>query len=888
VSLSAVGVSTTSINLTATYVGLPNIASYTFWQWDAAHSAWVVLTTQAGATYAVNGLTISTTYRFMAAANTVEVPSRQTQPGFASAATLTSGTGVAVPDPVLRAAGYILVTDYGAVADGTTDSTTFIQNAINAANTNFKPLWFSIDVTGQGRPYIISKTLTSYVHFSTGGLGLQQVLFVGATVDPVSGSPARPKLKIASGATWFNSVANYEPMLCIRTFTNGGNGQTWPGDASFDPLTTPANWAEDTGNHGFGGGIIGIDFDTNQNPGGCGFIYTAAQSAHIQNVTITATNSFAGTIGLPVEGSGVVNLQVIGGQYGVYGSYLRGIGSSPSYVSGFIEGHITGLTCIGQTVACISTNSFMSSSIVGFDLQPAAGAVTIQFGTGGRPSENGLVMVDGKVTMATTAAAFVNTGSPFANLNLHNVYIFGTNTIVNIGGGIGATGLGTAGNWQLINDYHLATNSTVFDGTHNFLTDSIIYAGGSNSGGSASLVTGAGEHYTKYTADTTAPPADLISRHLFTMPQIDTGTYIDITAAPYNCVPATTTADQRRNYNASTDGTAPDCRVGLQAAIDAAASGNGRVFLPVGSWCVGTPGLVLKSNTVLFGAGQSVSQIIPNANWVPTTGTPPVVDTVSDTEATTQFVNLMVFRPQTRGTTASYTSRSGGAANTVLTGNIFNGVNWKVGRKSIFSNIYMESQYQSNGYASYPKQLLNITGNGGGRFYSVSIREEDRTNQDVDMVPININTSATGAQPLWIYACNVEFGGKSASTGPNPLTNILIASSSNIRIFQTKREGAAPTVVITGSNNVAHYAAGKMGGGLATDMPSNFYAGSVYAWGNIDTASTNIMLASWTVFIPNTATQKLVYDQASGLSVNNQTQICLYLKGAIDDTVMGH
>jgi hypothetical protein len=86
-TLTATGASSSSINLSVAYTGPPAAATYTFWQWDPAHGAWVALATQASNAFAVNGLNPSTAYAFMAAVNTNESPSRQTQASTAAAST---------------------------------------------------------------------------------------------------------------------------------------------------------------------------------------------------------------------------------------------------------------------------------------------------------------------------------------------------------------------------------------------------------------------------------------------------------------------------------------------------------------------------------------------------------------------------------------------------------------------------------------------------------------------------------------------------------------------------------------------------------------------------------------------------------------------------------
>ena len=773
---------------------------------------------------------------------------------------LTTSVYPTISDATLRAAGYILVDDYGARADGVTDSTAAINNAIVAGIAQFKPVWFK-----NGGDYMVSSSVLAYQWIGTSASGVQMPSLCGASY------PTRARIRIFDNSTWFGSASHYEPLIIFRTFQDPTNSLTPPANNSFDPLSTPAGWTEVTPDNGFGALYANIDMHFgNGNPGAAGLFAQLAQSNHIQHCAVNATGGgFCGFLSLPVEGSGCCDLSVTGGKYGVYGSTCRGIGGNPSYSGGIVGSHISGLTCTGQTVACLSTGGFMSSSVTGFYFAPAAGALAVQFNTAGRAGDGGLFLHDGQVVMSGggNPIAFSNVGTPQVNFSLHNVYVSGTTNLVKTGSNATITG---SGSYPLIVDYHAATSSTVNATSGVSPTQSIIDG----------VVTSVQEPYTVVNgANSTPPPADLLTRHVFQLPQIDNGAYIDITQAPYNCVSAASGHNQSV-YTALNNASAVDGFAAITQAIsDAATAGHNRVFVPNGAFCVSNSP-VLGANTVFFGTTLAHSQIMPIKSWAPSSGNPPVITTVSNAAGTTQLVNICVVRPMTRGTVTTYNG------NTVYSGNRFNGVNWQVGRNSIMAAVFLENDYQANGYAGLPRQILAITGNGGGRFYSMAYREEDYCNQDTQMIPLQISGTS---EPIWIYGNNVEFGDKVSSTGPPPITNIQIANASNVRIFNTKREGHAPTVVITNSSNIGYYVVGKLGGAVDNGVPLSDYPGTTYySQGYVDSSSNNLLLCDWSLFFNDggQAGHKILVDVGSGATLDYLTQLCVYKKGVINDAAM--
>lgn len=104
-SLAALVISTSQINLTATYVGPPTLATYTFQRAPSVAGVpgtWITLATQAGATFSDTGLSANTQYFYRVNIQTTETPSRNSVWAGTSAVT-NSGGAVAAPFPRLAA-----------------------------------------------------------------------------------------------------------------------------------------------------------------------------------------------------------------------------------------------------------------------------------------------------------------------------------------------------------------------------------------------------------------------------------------------------------------------------------------------------------------------------------------------------------------------------------------------------------------------------------------------------------------------------------------------------------------------------------------------------------------------------------------------------------------
>ena len=675
--------------------------------------------------------------------------------------TITAVAGYVPSNATLAALGYISVTTspYNADPTGVADSTAAIQAAIDAAYSSYKSVWFPSGT------YKISSALRCYRwQAASGGSPPPQThQLYGASY------PSRPVIKLTSSSVaGFTSAAAPRAMLVFAQWRPTSGTISPPTDlTSWNPLSSlpPGGpWTSNTPNL-FYETLSSIDFDTNGNAGAVGLVMATAQNSYLGDCKVTATGSYAGIMGLPGRDSPSRNIEVIGGSIG--------ISTDPGIMSGCAGAIVAGLQCIGQTVACVELQDFIPFVAVGFRLTKSGGGSVFVSQPSSYSAAQSAIFIDGSAE-TSSGIAFDNT-DPVA-LYLRNVYVGTTTSLAKTG----ATTLSGSGAWSRIDEYSAnkmtgtyiapgaATTSEV-DLQHFELIDGVL----SRTAIPVSV----------RTENSGAPPANIITRHLAGIPKLDSGPYISITAAPYNASPVA----------------GVDNRAAIQSAIDAAATaGHNRVFIPRGTFEIGSPGIVLGANTKMFGTGINGdrSTIYTHDSWRPADGvTPPIVSTVNDASGTAffGFINVRARNLETRKAH-------------------FNIMKWQVGRNSATACVHYDLDWTSStlpagtACSATPTFVLWITGNGGGRHYGYN----------TEMIGIGglnsrgLKITDTTNEPLHVYGVNSECVKRTienATTG-YMLTNIEITNADNVRLYSMKREGTTATVIVTDSNNVAMYGSG--------------------------------------------------------------------------------
>ncbi len=738
--------------------------------------------------------------------------------------TVSVGTsGATLSNAELMALGYIPVTasPYDADPTGNDDATSAIQAAIDAAYAAEKTVWIPAGT------YKISDTLRCY-RWQSSSSGSPP-----STHHNIEGAsyPSRPLLKLAATAPGFDSPGTPKAMLVFAQWKPTSGSLAPPTDvSSWNPLTTSppgGPWSTNTPNL-FNQSLTSVNFDTNGHAGAEGLFMATAQNSHLSDVKITATGSRCGWRGIPGRDSCSRNIEVVGGQVGV--------SQDPLIISGSAGGMIVGLTCTDQTVSNLEARDFVPLVVTGFHFKKAAGGPAVTFGQTSATNGGAAVLIDGRVETAS-GVAFDNT-TP-VGLYLCNVYVGGgTTSLVKTS----ATTLSGSGAWSRIDEYC----ANRFGGTY--------VAPGTAGTDSTSL-----QHFelrdgvttrqqipeASATSNSGPPPQNIVSRHIYgPLPRIDGGPFINVTAAPYNAV-ATVGVDNR---------------AAIQAAIDAAAAaGHNRVFLPKGTFEIGAPGIILGADTKLFGMGLGDrSTLYTHASWTPPDGsTPPIVSTV-DSASGTAYLGFLTIH-----------CRDSGSARTH-----FNSLRWQVGRFSATACLSLNRDYVSptNLVSLTPQIRMWITGNGGGRHYGYNTETIGLGGADSRGLKI----SDTTGEPIHVYGVNSESVKRAledATTG-YMRTNIEITNADNVRLYSMKREGSAPTCIITDCRNVALYAGG---GFMETHQDNNQVLGS----------SSGILIAMILTQAHNaTASGTNVYEDVAGgggsFSIGWPNGVSLYKRGILD------
>ena len=725
------------------------------------------------------------------------------------------------------ALGYVVVTHYpGVRPDGTGDSTSGLQAAISDAYDNHLTVLFPAGT------YLISDTLKCY-EWNFWDARRQRAknpdrrnhVLVGSTLGDT-----RPLLKLTANAAGFGDPDKPRPMLAYRVFTAENPQATEPIEPDDPLLVDPPNF-QDQPNILFHSELRGVDFDCGGNRGAIGVAFRAAQESSIVNVKVDATGASAGIRGIPGRNGGAANLEVVGGDYGL------------DLVDGGLAGTIAvGVRLIDQAEEAVRQRDFCPLTMVGFQIVKERGPAIRVRQQYKNTASGTLCAVDGSIEV-TGGPAIDNADG--LTVYLRNVFVKGANALVQSADLPGVTG---AGQWSRLAEYAYTDQRTPEDRppyqAHYkvFRVFSLLDGEVSRAAEPVTRVEAAG-----------APPVDLVSRHLWAaLPAYegqDDGTCV-ITRPPYNAAP----------------GDDQDDRAAIQAAIDdASMAGHGRVFIPAGTFQVGGP-LTLRANTHLLGAGRLVSIIATHPDWQPAVGSPAVIETVDDREATTTVAFLTI------NTAAAGPLDDRGAH----AFDRFTHLHWRAGRKSAVIGVSLAKEWIPQ-VISNPHDNVLISGSGGGQFYFLAPSWRWFGGHPDGRAVHIVGTT----EPLSIYGLNLEFVARSPAG--TPATNVELTDASNVRIYCIKREMVTPTAILTNCHNV-----GIFGHGREVSVPYAGSGGLLQVLGNSDGITIAPVLFDATDYAQNgEATIRSAIEGEAPVAVTYPECVSVYKRGELDDAAMG-
>jgi len=772
-----------------------------------------------------------------------------------------------VSDQELRDIGYLLVNDYGADPTGIVDSTTAIQNCILDASTQAgsatqkRPVYFHA-----GAVYKISDTIRANTYDQ------------GDAITCHGGSKgAYPILRLVDGAANFGDRLDPRPVWVQRAHHKTTGDLDWPNFPS-DPLNNSGIYAAHNGNL-FGPEVMNIEIDCGVNPGAFGWYLPAAQRCFAANLRADATNALGGMWNAMGANSPVVNVELIGGEWGYFDEILHNAsGESPSGTC------IVGLKIVGdeRMVDAIKFDGFVPCTIVGFDITfPNAGRAierdSMSYNTG---ASGQFVFIDGMFRLPGGAQILDNTLSNSAGGSkpqyFRNCYVTGTDNLIQSGAEAMVTGTGT---WKRINEYSYCNQTSrnaparlyemhnVIDGVINRTPEAII----------------------DIDSDVAAPTVDFIARHTMAFPMPDSGAFINI--EDHGAVSLQTSHgadvfgnglfDEGPSAGVEWDEVATKNADAVEAAMAAAElAGHNRVLVPRGTWCIERTVNILK-DTIFIGVHPYFSRFFPHADWRPTSNVF-MFQTADDASGTCHMAHQ------------SQISREKDGVNEAIDGTYqfawFSFVHWRTGRHSSSVQTLKEKEFVwINGAGSNSTQsgrrYYQFTGNAGGKHYSIT-QHQGRSWSGVDTRQILIEGTT---EPLHLYGCAHE----SYKAGSKAIAyNMEIRNSQNVRCYSSKREGRAPSVRIFNSQNIAYFGLGRQGVGHDEGGPD--VAGITNSIVIIDGTSDNVVVAPITRDFDNMTenfpARYFVHEDITGLggpfSVEWPEQVAVYKRGELDDAAV--
>lgn len=317
----------------------------------------------------------------------------------------------AIPVPVAispsRDIGYLDVTQEPFRADptGERDSTEAIQHAVIAARDARLVCFFPSGT------YVISDTISCEqpVHKRdrpAGYDGHTQHYWGDRDHPCILMGPAhgpRPVLRLRPKDHSFTDPAMPKPALYV-----------WAQTRDDAPGKDEPEWGKEQPNISFNQIVRGIDIDVRGSAGAIGLRHAGSQGSTAEDMTILAEGAFAGLYNCPGQGGGTFNIEVIGGDYGLYATAASRF---PLLV---------GCAFRHQRKAAVRYDGVaIPLLIVGFTIEQDHGCAVALTNLGNVP---GVLLKDGVIDMKGGDGVF-ETAKP-ENLLLRNVWTRGVSSIV--------------------------------------------------------------------------------------------------------------------------------------------------------------------------------------------------------------------------------------------------------------------------------------------------------------------------------------------------------------------------------------------------------------------------------------------------------------------------
>jgi hypothetical protein len=464
------------------------------------------------------------------------------------------------PPPPIPPSGFLdAVKDCGCDSTGVTDTTIRLQSCIDAAYGHTLP---RVPVFLPHGVYLISDTISLKQDNPGGDDGINVVpgrflphVLIGEAI--AASSSQRPVLKLASNSSAFSNRGSnsYTPVVTI--FSDAGEGVDM--------------------NQLFKG--IDIDLTSSGNDNACGISHPGAQGATVMDVTVRASiNTFGCFCGLNGAGGMHANIRCEGARYGLY------IDNSQPVPSG------VGISLIGQSISAIKFFSQESLSLVGISIlvfENATGPVIQQSGN------QGMSLVDISITCASSLSNQIAVETT-KSLYMRDVYIYGCATAIQ------QSGATTIYGPESLEWLHIKSYARGVDLNDYYLANVIYLNGERNYNG------------TVFESDSTSPPLDLISKHIWNetiFPDMNVTGVLNV----------------KKDCGAKGDNITDDT-LSFQKCL---ASGLGKVFVPPGLYRISDT-LSIQNGGSLVGMNNAVSIILAATSGFPraTSSSPlPMIET---------------------------------------------------------------------------------------------------------------------------------------------------------------------------------------------------------------------------------------------------------------------